>query len=403
MDHTINETNHLTLKYELNGTSCNSNTSVNVQLKDENCSENCTIEQFSIKSPYTFDNPLQPCHNYKYTYFLLGQFYSNNLTAHYMYTNVTNLKAVDIKAGTAENPSMLNISVTWDYEYAVCDQQFVVKISSDNAGESFITNAHNYMIGNVTACSQYDIKVYPQVADQDIESFGQEISINTNRVDPSPILNFEVSSRDNAIEVGWIAPIYGRKCIVSYGIFVESEFESIVESNVSCCKQYITVQYSCVNYTVTLKTFSNDPAETTTLLPETTTSMVIAPEINSYANSKSEQAEIRSIQTKALNLSAAEISPTQSALQTDTELYLNVEVNTTRNKCNITKYAFKCTSSINGNSSFDESLQPNVILQNLIPDTDYSCSTKVENEAGWSDYVFPTIFKTKQGSKQAFF
>jgi hypothetical protein len=411
MNHTLNETNHLTISWVTNGFLCNNNTIVDINLLNENCYEkceatnsasycnqNCSWAKKSNRSPYTFDSSLQPCNNYTYSFAISGlnSNQSASVEAKYKFSNVENLKAEDIIVSNIDNSSMMNISVTWSYEYTECDQEFEVEITNEK--RSFFTKLYNFTIGNVTACSEYEIKVYPRIDDNDKELFGQNVTLTTKRVDPSPIRDFNVSfpSPGNAIEVRWTPPIYGEKCIDFYEISVESEFESIIWPPVDCCKEFITVNYSCVNYNVTLKTLSNDPDETTTLASSTTSELVTI----SNENSKAEQEEILHIRTEARLLTTSEISPTQSSGQTDTEIYLTVEVNTTRNKCEISKYAFQCNNSINGNGSYEESLMPNVTMRNLLPDTDYNCSAKVLNEAGWSDDGFSTPFKTKEGSEQ---
>lgn len=411
----MSDDNFLTVRWNFSEPSCTNNSGLTISLKDINCENSCVesggnncfnvcntfVHNLTNQLSYFFNTSLRPCANYSYTLSI------NLNTSIYFLANekigtFENLTVIDYVAKTYENSSILNLNVTWSYQYPECNENFTIKIYYDETEHPFSNDltTSQYIYPNVSACYHYDISVTLNKMDITLNT-----SIDTRRVNSSAIrnVNVKVSEEDSSTEITWEHPIYGARCFEAYYLSLYSEYETNFKTvNATAKLSYFVLLYQCVNYTVSIKTLANESdLQSTTNSPTTTANYSSpSPEVESFMYR--EQEESRQIRSKSVVFTTAEISQLTAINKTDTSFSLSVRVDVSKNKCEIEEFLFTCvsctdesTSNQTLTSNFNEA---NATVEGLIPYRNYSCLAYVLNEAGWSENGTDGYFVTKQGS-----
>lgn len=84
---------------------------------------------------------------------------------------------------------------------------------------------------------------------------------------------------------------------------------------------------------------------------------------------------------------------------TDTTLTFNVILNDPESKCQDKEYSVECKSS-QDETKYNDSTTDIVVIENLEPQQNYSCSARVKHgKTEWSEYSYASIFTTNAPGK----
>lgn len=416
----------MTINWNTSG-NCSSSL-INIYLKNLSCVRRC--EEFKISNDchgicrnqflnirnngsYTLENSLEPCANYNYTLQVHSSFFDEtSLKTNFKNSTLTNLN----KTEEIINETVLNMNVTWNYEYPECGIK--VELLADNVSPIFHMTKNNFFVfENVTACTDYDIKV--SLSDSNgnegiISDSSINCSITTTHVEPSPIrdLSLSYAASEDAINIRWVHPMYGHKCFGGYKIISWTEFEekkNVKYVEATDTSTFARVDYQCVTYYVSVMAVTNSSdseVTTTTLLPDytlDTTTIKVAPQ-ESDKDAKVHQNETQSVDITAKLFKSGEIVGPSLIDRTDTSFSFSVSVKNDYNKCDVKGYTFICFNEenlYNATNINETEYEAKAIVENLEPYNNYTCFVAVKNEAGWAEGTNAT-FSTKQGSKLIF-
>ncbi|KAL7045157.1 hypothetical protein ACKWTF_002163 [Chironomus riparius] len=404
------ETNNLTIFWETNGSEMCDTAIVSITLTNKNCIVNCN-QLFEVKADnlkYNFLESLTPCATYFYEIQIINSTtpskFNKTFDAYKKYAEIKNLTITDEEE--IENSSKtLNMVITWEYENNECKENFEVLARGQNNNYQSTIQGYTNTFKNLQACEEFNVTIYIKDNQNIITS-----AIHTmKRIIPSEIRNLLLSQEDDktSINVAWMAPEYGAKCIDRYMIYVKNDFEYEFIRNTTSNVYLLSDVYACVNYTIMVSISTSEIDDensettlfsTTSTIKTTTFSVSISPAIE-YISESSINSSIKTeprqfVQTQNLQLNK----------QTDKSLsFTVVPSNDPKNKCPIVKYYVECTSTETGNKTESASNTSNIVeVDKLEPFHNYSCKASIENEnqvkSIWS---YNTTFMTKEGVPNA--
>lgn len=155
------------------------------------------------------------------------------------------------------------IRVTWnDTQYPLCQKNYLLLVMSQN---TVVYSAETLSLQVTTRalepCDTYVISVSPKRGNYTLDQFGASENYTMTNYPPSIIRSLAavIAENGNGINVNWLAPEVGSKCVRHYVVQAESEYEKR-EMNTTNTNYIITNVYACVEYTISVhsKTFDDE-------------------------------------------------------------------------------------------------------------------------------------------------
>lgn len=393
---------NLTVQVSVRNLTCEEKCNNTTNAEPDYCQNNCTINE--VSRHYLRSLSLKSCTKYKYILTFANKTYESEE----FWSNVSELKIININDSFRDSDTkILDLYVFWEYD---CAEKFVVSIQYDNNFSDKTVNEMNSKFEDVEACTNYTITVN---AAEGNNTVSKSSFYETTSIEPSQIRNLTVTSRAKTLggseiavfDVKWEKPVQGSRCVKYYNIFLESEFDNRVESveSESCsnaCLKEIYEVYPCVSYSIKVEISLNDTQEeeaTTTIMPSFSTTQ----QVNSIGNEKSEQAN-NTFYITAYNVKFAKLDQPNITDVTNTTFDISITVNTTQNKCEIKSYEYQCINEEIESNRTEFSIKSSITLSDLEPSTEYLCSVRILNEAGfWSEQGSYASRETLEGSPNA--
>lgn len=374
-------------------------------LEADNCQTKCSVKRNDIPIANNYLRPfaLESCTKYKYVLI-----FSTNLAyeSEEFWSNLPKLQDINISDSLQDSPSkILDLYVSWNYDVE-CAEKFVVNVQYDNNMSDKTVNELSTKFDDISACSNYTVTVSALI------DFNTSVSNSsfymTSSVEPSQIKNLTVSSEKKTIagseiagglkmkwqislirisfsvfKLSWEKPAQGSQCVKIYKVYLESEFDNRTEEENadSCsntCSKEIYEVIPCVDYSIRIGVVNS----------------TLSDEQDAPA---SKQSDII-FNLTAFRVPFPRLQSPNITNESNTTFDLSVEVDTNKNKCEIKEFQFQCINETIDSNRTEKSTKSNITLNELEPDTEYLCSVRVLNVAGWSEQGSHGSRKTKEGS-----
>lgn len=307
-----------------------------------------------------------------------------------------------------EEGDSTSLRVFWSSEdYLRCPKNFQVEAHGpDNSIiRSLQTgNKLHETIKDLEPCETYLITVTPMKGEDPLVIFGGSINYTMNSVIPSKIrdLNLLYVEEEESIDISWLAPELGSKCVKDYSIQAESlhdnrtakyELTANLFPNVKISNVFACTEYSIQVDTNTIHEKKGEEFSERILIPSRgkTLDIQVIEQLSRY------------FQIYAVFKAPA---PPNVLDFTSKKVTLSTSVNNTdqKNYCQINRVEFKCVDPL-GNAFTRSEESTSFELSGLKPYTYYKCYVRIKNEADHgevSDYSpesHEKEFRTQESSK----
>lgn len=208
------------------------------------CEENTDFVPM-YKNTFDISRMFQACVIYEVrASFKEKEFFNNILKGHDYYEQVQSLKW-DLYTATS-------IKLKWIYDkFPNCVANFEIILE----GKSFKSTANEILLRDLKPCQNYTIIVRPK---SDLlgntNEYDKTIQVNMPEVKPTRVRDLKlIQIKDNAVEVDWIEPEFGEKCVFNYSVIVKTS-ENVDDQELSTVPPKVTLTdvYSCVVYTISV-------------------------------------------------------------------------------------------------------------------------------------------------------
>lgn len=145
-----------------------------------------------------------------------------------------------------------SIILTWTYDkFPKCVDNYEIMLD----GKSFKSKMTEIQLLDMKPCQNYNIIVRPK---SDLlgntNHYDKTIQVNMPEVYPTKVRDLKlIQIKDNAVEIDWIEPEYGEKCVFNYTIRVKTS-GNVDNQDLSTVPPKVTLTdvYSCVIYTISV-------------------------------------------------------------------------------------------------------------------------------------------------------
>lgn len=223
----LSDTNELTVNWIIDSTIpyCTFN-HVKIELTLKDCDTDCTttVDRIPISNfTYKFAKALEACGSYEYR--IIENQYGNQ-SARIMNQFRSHHIHQIIEFQVKELEDQTNLRVFWSYtQYPLCPKKFRVEVYQMNSKiRSLYSEKTSETIDDLEPCEEYIISVNPMIVDEVFFIYGSNKTYSMSPVIPTGIRNLTLKYNENEslIDINWLAPKLGSKCVESYEARVES-------------------------------------------------------------------------------------------------------------------------------------------------------------------------------------
>lgn len=221
--------------------------------EEDICSWTARIPVLDLK--YTFKTPLQLCASYSYDMFFdaMDPMEAKISNVIEIYPKLT----VHLELVSGRIPITVRWEFPYDSPYCSVVTGFTVEARGESRTVSWGTTYPNDTffteIGGLEPCEQYEIMVSPRKTNETLRQYATTKDITISSVEPSSIRNLTIDYIEQLVELKWLPPENGSKCIDNYRVVKESsrlgEEEKQVKTppNTQTNENFQNV-YACVEY-----------------------------------------------------------------------------------------------------------------------------------------------------------
>lgn len=197
------------------------------------------------QNKFDISRKFQACVSYEVRAVLKeNEFFQTILKGHTFYEEVQNLRW--------DKFTTTSINLTWMYDkFPKCITHFEIIMD----GKSFKSLITKTQLLDLKPCQNYNIIVRPK---SDLlgntNLYDKTIQVNMPEVPPTKVRDLKlIQVKDNAVEVDWIEPEFGEKCVFSYSVIVKT-VGSVDDQELNTIPPKVTLTdvYSCVVYTISV-------------------------------------------------------------------------------------------------------------------------------------------------------
>lgn len=229
---------------------------VKIELRYENDCEDTfkcvhTAENVPITNKtYKFSENLEACGAYEYKIYNSFDIETAKITRQVKAN--PRYQSFELKAEESEDSSSLTVS--WNYtQFPLCPRTFLTEVYQNDAliRSLTVSNKLNVTIDNLEPCEKYNIIVTPMNEADRKTAYASTITQTMGHIIPTGIkdLTLVYNAEEISIDINWIAPDKGSKCIFTYEARIESDYDNRMTTS-----EYPTQRFSnmlaCVVYKV---------------------------------------------------------------------------------------------------------------------------------------------------------
>lgn len=161
----------------------------------------------------------------------------------------------------AVQDDLTSLKVFWTYDdHPRCPKRFQVKVFQDNVlFKSIEISKVAETITDLEPCEVYLITVNPVHKEEALTIYGDSLNFTMNSAIPSVIrdLNLDYNEGEESIDISWIAPNFGSKCVKNYSIQAESDYDNRTKYATAINvlqKENIANVFACTDYKIRIVT-----------------------------------------------------------------------------------------------------------------------------------------------------
>lgn len=256
MTYTLSDTNELTINWNMTSLLIQvcQYFYVYVDVTAKDCEIDCTISERSliITKTLTLSQTLEACRAYTFT---LDR--GNGVDHSEDFRTKEQFEKVEVTLEEIESTILL---ASWSEPklFPLCEKKFRVGVMLNN-NEIYRSETSNLYetIRQLEPCESYVVSVYPMSQNEAVPEYGVSINHTMAMYLPSGIQNLNVTYEpsDYSIKIDWQRPANGSRCVKSYEVKIESDFDNRTR-NVTTTYEGFTNVYACIDYYVKINSLT---------------------------------------------------------------------------------------------------------------------------------------------------